>query len=67
MRAMNQRDTMLALIRKHGHDSEKVCSEYSRIEERGEVARKSNQHGITPQNYARGLWKDGIRKGWIVS
>jgi hypothetical protein len=41
-----------------------VVREYA-AEARGEVKRKSNSHGITAEQYARALWNDAVKKGWI--
>ncbi len=62
---MNQRDMMRHLIAKYGQNEEKVCREYALAESRGEVPRQSNEHDLTPEEYAHALWKDGERKGWF--
>jgi hypothetical protein len=39
--------------------------EYALAESRGEVPRQSNEHDLTPEEYAHALWRDGERKGWF--
>jgi len=48
-------------------NKERVVREYAAAERRGEVKRNSNDHNISAEDYARALWRDGIRKGWIAS
>ena len=62
---LKQRDMMRRLIGKHGHNRGVVCREYAQAEKRGEVERRSNKHNVSPEAYARALWKDGGRKGWF--
>lgn len=64
-RKLSQRDYMRELVRRFGHDEERVVREYAGAEERGEVERKSNSHHITAEQYARALWNDAVKKGWI--
>lgn len=54
-RKYSQRDFMRQLVRRFGHDAERVVREYAAAETRGEVERKSNSHGITAEQYARAL------------
>lgn len=64
-RQSKQREYMLELVERYGMDEERVVCEYASAEERGEVERKSNTRGYTSRQYARALWQDGVRKGWI--
>lgn len=64
-RKPSQRDYMRELVRRFGADEERVVREYAAAEERGEVERRSNSHRITAEQYARALWGDAIKKGWI--
>lgn len=64
-RKISQRDYMRELVRRFGPDEERVVREYATAEERGEVERRSNSNGITTEQYARALWIDAIKKGWI--
>jgi hypothetical protein len=60
-----QRDFMRQLIEKHGRNEALVCKQYALAEQRGKVQRFSNSHGITPEEYAHALWRDGAKKGWF--
>lgn len=62
---MKQTDTMRLLIEKLGRNEKKVCEAYAQLERNGDVKRKSNKHGLSAEQYARALWKDGERKGWF--
>lgn len=61
----SQRNVLRDLVKRFGADKECVVREYAEAERRGEVRRKSNSHGLTPEQYARALWKDAVKKGWI--
>jgi len=56
---------MLMLVNRYGMNEERVVREYADAEDRGDVERKSNTWGYTAEQYARALWRDGVRKGWI--
>jgi hypothetical protein len=56
---------MRELVRRFGPDEERVVREYAAAEERGEVGRRSNSHRITAEQYARALWNDAVKKGWV--
>jgi hypothetical protein len=64
-RKLSQRDYMRELVGRFGHDEERVVREYAVAEKRGEVERKSNSHRITAEQYARALWNDAVKKGWL--
>ena len=64
-RPSRQREYMIKLIESYGLDEERVIRDYASAEARGDVERKSNTHGWTAKQYARALWRDGMRKGWI--
>jgi len=57
---------MRDLNRRFGGDDDKVVAAYAAAERRGEVRRASNVHGMTPEEYARRLYADGVAKGWIA-
>lgn len=46
---------------KHGRKPETVCALYAKAEREGIVQRKSNMHGISPEQYAERLYRDGDR------
>jgi hypothetical protein len=56
---------MRRLVSRFGHDEERVVREYAAAEARGEVERKNSSHRLTAQQYARALWNDAVKKGWI--
>ena len=56
-----------ALYREHGGDEAAVCVAYAEAEIAGRVARKGNGGSVTPEAYAKALWRDGIAKGWLLS
>jgi hypothetical protein len=62
---MQQREMMRALVAKYGRDPERVCREYVFAEKRGEVTRRRNKNGVTPEEYARDLYRDGEQNGWL--
>lgn len=64
-RQSKQREYMLKLVERYGMDEERIVREYASAEERGEVERRSNTRGYTAKQYARALWLDGLKKGWI--
>jgi hypothetical protein len=64
-RQSTQHDYMRMLVNRYGMDGERVVREYADAEERGDVERKSNTRGYTAKQYARALWLDGMRKGWL--
>lgn len=64
-RTTSQREFMRALVKRYGANEERVVREYAEAEKTGEVERKNNSFGITAEQYARALWRDAIRKGWI--
>lgn len=61
----SQRDYMRELVSRFGADEESIVREYANAERRGEVERKSNSYHLTAEEYARALWKDAVKKGWI--
>lgn len=56
---------MRELVKRFGMNEERVVREYAEAEQRGEVDRKSNTHQYTAEQYARALWNDALKKGWI--
>lgn len=64
-RAISQRDFMREMVKRYGADEDRIVRVYAEAKKRGEVERKSNAFDITPEQYARALWCDAIRRGWI--
>jgi hypothetical protein len=60
-----QRDLIRRLVAEHGRNKDRVCTEYAAAERSGQVQRKSNPKGLSPEQYAEALWYDGERKGWF--
>ncbi|MCR4340155.1 MAG: hypothetical protein NUW01_09770 [Gemmatimonadaceae bacterium] len=56
---------MRKLIRQYRGDEAAIGREYAAAERRGEVARKSNDYGLTAEDYARRLLEDARKKGCI--
>ena len=62
---MTQRDKMRELFHLHGGHKEAVIEAYAIAEQVGEVERLRNASGYGTQQYARALWNDGEKKGWL--
>jgi hypothetical protein len=62
-----QRDVMRRLYLEHEGNEDAVVHAYAAAEERGEVPRESNTYRLAPIEYARALFADGVRKGWLRS
>jgi hypothetical protein len=62
---LSQREVIRDLVARFGMNQERVIREYAAAERRGEVERKSNKHHLGSETYARALWADAVRKGWI--
>jgi hypothetical protein len=56
---------MRLLVEELGNNRDQVCKAYARAEKRGEVGRNGNVNNLTPLEYARRLWRDGERRGWL--
>jgi hypothetical protein len=62
---IRQRHLMRLLYRHYDGVQEQVISAYADAERQGRVRRKRNLNHLSPEDYARILWKDGLRWGWI--
>jgi hypothetical protein len=62
---MRQRDMMRELVAKFGAREDVVVREYAKAEKAGLVPRTRNAHSRSPENYARALWRDAMKKGWL--
>jgi hypothetical protein len=64
-RGASQRSVMRSYFHRFGGDRERTVAAYAAAERRGEVARRSNVRAMDPDDYARRLFADGARRGWI--
>ena len=56
---------MIALADQIGRvNKEQIIEAYANAERKGKVLRASNNYAKSLETYARGLWSDGMRKGW---
>jgi hypothetical protein len=62
---MSLREMMRLLVARYGRDEDRVCREYAAAEKRGDEERKSDRYGLVAEDYARALWRDGVRKRWF--
>jgi hypothetical protein len=65
MKRSSQRDIMRELHRKHGGREDQVVRAYAEAERHGLAPRASNVHGLDAKSYARALFNDGVKKGWL--
>ncbi len=63
--APTQRDLMRDLFRRFAGDERRTVAEYAAAERRGEAVRRSDVHRTSPEEYARRLLADGLKKGWL--
>lgn len=63
---MTQRDFMRSLYRKYRGNETLIMNAYASGEREGVVQRRSNRYGLTAEEYAKALHRDGIQKGWIA-
>lgn len=63
---MKQRDKMRELFARYRYDEEATVYAYAQAEEKGEIDRKSNIHGLDAITYAKALMRDGKRRGWLA-
>lgn len=61
----SQRDVMRAIWAQLGPNERLVVEAYASAERRGEVARASNPTNLSPEEYARRLLHDGVKRGWL--
>ena len=62
---MMQREYMRTLYKKYGDDKIRIIKEYAIAEIEGKVVRFSNRGNLSGEQYAKALYKDGVRKGWL--
>jgi hypothetical protein len=61
----SQREVMRELHHRFNGHGERAIAAYAAAERRGDVRRASNKKGMTSESYARSLYGDGMRKGWL--
>ena len=61
----SQRELMRRLYREHRGHAEKTIRAFAEAERRGEVRRASNVYNLDALSYARLLFADGRRRGWL--
>lgn len=62
---MMQREYMRTLYRKYGNNISRIIQEYATAEIEGKVVRFSNRGKLSAEQYAKALYKDGVRRGWL--
>jgi len=62
---MTQRDYMRTLYQRHRCSEADIVRAYADGERNGIVHRNQNKYNLTPESYAKALYKDGTKKGWI--
>jgi len=60
-----QRETMRTIWSSVGGDEGRAIADYAAAERFGLVLRKTNKSGYSPEDYAKALISDGLRKGWL--
>jgi len=62
---ITQRQVMCDIYARSGRDRDRAIEAYAAAERRGDVPRRRNGRGISPEQYAIRLFADGINKGWL--
>jgi hypothetical protein len=62
---MTQRELMRRLVAKLGKNADAVCRTYAAAEKAGQIERRRDKYGLSPEQYAQALWRDAQRRGWI--
>lgn len=65
LRSASQRSIMQRLFADCDRDVERTVAAYAAAERLGEATRSQNVSGQSPEQYARALLNDGLRKGWL--
>jgi len=65
MKWNSQRSFMCELYRQYSGNEEKVVRAYAEAEDAGRMLRRKNKSNLSAIEYARALWKDGIRRRWL--
>jgi hypothetical protein len=56
---------MRELYQRFGGDRERTVTSYAAAERGGDALRRSNVQWLEPEDCARRLFADGIKKGWL--
>jgi hypothetical protein len=64
-RPATQREIMQRLWIEHGRDKERTIAAYAAAERSAKATRSRNASDQNPEQYARALLNDGLRKGWL--
>lgn len=62
---MSQREKMRELFLKNSRNEDRTVAAYAAAERVSQVHRESTEYALTPEDYARRLLADGLRKGWL--
>lgn len=62
---VTQREVMRAIWTRCAPDEDRAIQEYAAAERRGEAPRARNTSGHSPEQYAKALLADGLKKGWL--
>lgn len=62
----HQRELMRSLYKLHNGDQILTCAAYAKAEAEGRAYRKRGSLRLSPEDYARALLADGLRKGWLT-
>ena len=60
-----QREYMRKLYDRYGDQADILVREYANGERNRIVVRARNDYNLTPEQYARALYRDGKRRGWL--
>jgi hypothetical protein len=65
---VTQRAMMRQILVELGHNERAACAAYVQAEHDGRVMRLRNESGMSPEEYAAALWRDGHRpdRPWII-
>jgi len=65
MKWSGQRELMREIFAASNGDEVRIVREYSAAERDGKVLRKENKSDKSPEEYARALLADGLKKRWL--
>ena len=60
-----QIEMMCFLYRAHDRDQRAVCAAYAQYEIGMRANRPIKKFGLSPEAYAKALWRDGKARGWL--